>query len=115
LDSAAAEECLKTVYHEVEDRYYDASFHGIDLKARAKEAKDRITKVHTLSKVYDVIAWMLDGLNDSHTFFYPRFGLTTYSTDGNSASLETGATSLQSGQIRMPSSKGSNRAMNSCL
>jgi carboxyl-terminal processing protease len=67
----AAEECLKKVYHEVEDRYYDASFHGIDLKARAKEAKDRIAKVHTLSEVYSVIAWMLDGLDDSHTFFLP--------------------------------------------
>jgi len=67
----AAEECVKKVYQAVEDRYYDASFHGIDLKARAKEAKDRIAKVQTLSEGYGVIAWMLDGLNDSHTFFLP--------------------------------------------
>jgi C-terminal processing protease CtpA/Prc len=67
----AAEECVKRVIREVEDRYYDASFHGIDLKARATEAKERIAKVQTLSEVYSVIAWMLDGLNDSHTFFLP--------------------------------------------
>jgi C-terminal processing protease CtpA/Prc len=67
----AAEECIKSVAREVEKRYYDPSLHGVDLKARAKEARERIAKVHSLSEVYGVIAWMLEALNDSHTFFIP--------------------------------------------
>lgn len=67
----AAEECIKTVAREVQERYYDPSLHGVDLKTRAKEARERIAKVHTLSEVYGVIAWMLEALNDSHTFFIP--------------------------------------------
>jgi C-terminal processing protease CtpA/Prc len=67
----AAEECIKTVAREVQERYYDPSLHGADLKDRAKEATERIGKVHTLSEVYGLIAWMLEALNDSHTFFIP--------------------------------------------
>jgi C-terminal processing protease CtpA/Prc len=67
----AAEECVKRVAREVQERYYDPSLHGIDLKTRANEAKERIAKIHTLSEVYLVIEWMLNPLNDSHTFFIP--------------------------------------------
>jgi C-terminal processing protease CtpA/Prc len=67
----AAEECIKRVAREVQERYYDPSLHDIDFKARAKEATERISKVHTLSEVYGLIAWMLEALNDSHTFFIP--------------------------------------------
>ena len=67
----AAEECIKRVAREVQEKYYDPSLHGVDLKTRAKEATERIAKVHTLSEVYGVTAWMLEALNDSHTFFIP--------------------------------------------
>lgn len=51
--------------------YYDRTFHGIDFKARTAEAEDRVKKVATLSDAMGVIAWMLEGLDDSHTFFLP--------------------------------------------
>jgi hypothetical protein len=67
----AAENCIKTVASEVQSRYYDPTLHGVDLKQRVKEATERADAVHTLSEVYGIIAWMLEPLNDSHTFFIP--------------------------------------------
>lgn len=67
----AAESCIRQVASEVQDRYYDPTLHGIDLKQRTTEAIERADKVHTLSEVYGIIAWMLEPLNDSHTFFIP--------------------------------------------
>lgn len=66
-----AEECVKKVEQILKDSYYDPSFHGMDLKARAAEAIDRIHRADTLSETYGIIAWMLEPLNDSHTFFLP--------------------------------------------
>jgi C-terminal processing protease CtpA/Prc len=67
----AAVESLKRIEHILKDRYYDASFHGMDLKARAAEAIDRVDRAETLSETYGIMAWMLEPLNDSHTFFLP--------------------------------------------
>lgn len=62
---------LKDVHDKVEEQYYDAGFHGVDFDGRYKEAIQKIHKVDTVSEAMGVIAWMLDGLNDSHTFFSP--------------------------------------------
>src|SRR5437764_9106447 len=70
-DRDAAEECVKSVLRALEDKYYDPTFHGVDLKSRAKEAIDRVHKTHNLSEVYGVVAWLLEPLNDSHTIFIP--------------------------------------------
>ena len=62
---------LKDVYDKVEKDYYDPAFHGINLDARYKDAQQKIRSAQSLSEAFGDIAWMLDGLNDSHTFFDP--------------------------------------------
>jgi C-terminal processing protease CtpA/Prc len=65
------EQFVKLTRRELEGFYYVPGFHGVDLKARSKEAIDRIEKAESLSDAYGIIAWMLEPLNDSHTFFLP--------------------------------------------
>jgi C-terminal processing protease CtpA/Prc len=65
------EDWVRQISDALRDDYYDRTFHGIDFKVRSAEAEDRVKKVATLSDAMGVIAWMLEGLNDSHTFFLP--------------------------------------------
>jgi len=51
--------------------YYDPTFHGQDMKARFKEAEDRIQKVQHMDGALGAIAGALAYLDDSHTFFLP--------------------------------------------
>src|ERR1700758_3022143 len=62
---------LKDVHDKVAKEYYDATFHGMDFEGRYKEATQRIQKAESFSDAMGVIAWFLDGLNDSHTIFLP--------------------------------------------
>jgi carboxyl-terminal processing protease len=66
-----AKQWVHTVADKLREWYYDPDYHGVDLKAREKQAEDKVKEVPTLSDVYGVIAWMLEPLNDSHTFFLP--------------------------------------------
>jgi C-terminal processing protease CtpA/Prc len=62
---------LHDVYDKVEKDYYDPTYHNLSLDARYKEARQKIAGAPSLSDAFGIIAWMLDGLNDSHTFFGP--------------------------------------------
>lgn len=62
---------LKDVDDKVTKEYYDLNYHGLNLGARYQEAEQRIAKAQSLSEAFGVIAWFLDILNDSHTFFVP--------------------------------------------
>ena len=62
---------LKDVDEKVSKEYYDATYHGLNLDARYKEAEQKISEAQSLSDAFGVIAWFLDALNDSHTFFVP--------------------------------------------
>jgi C-terminal processing protease CtpA/Prc len=62
---------LKNTIDTVKKHYYDKSYHGVDLDLRFKQAEEKIRQSQTLSDAFGVIAWALDGLNDSHTFFEP--------------------------------------------
>ena len=64
-------EMLKDVYEKVEKDYYDPAFHGVNLDSRYKDAQQKIRAAQSLSEAFGDIAWMLDGLNDTHTFFDP--------------------------------------------
>src|ERR1700722_5721225 len=55
----------------VKKQYYDEKFHGIDLDSRRQEAEKRIHSSKSFSEALGVVAWDLDALNDSHTFFIP--------------------------------------------
>ncbi len=62
---------LKETADTVRKQYYDATYHGVNFEARYSQAEQRIREVPTLSEAFGAIAAMLDGLNDSHTFFLP--------------------------------------------
>lgn len=62
---------LHQVRDSIEKNYYDPSFHGFDLTARFEEAEKKLDDVPDLSTGLGVIAWAVEGLNDSHTVFIP--------------------------------------------
>jgi len=62
---------LQDTAAKVRQEYYDPTFHAVDFEARYKDAQLKIRNAQTLSEAFGVIAWMLDGLNDSHTMFLP--------------------------------------------
>ena len=62
---------LKDANDTIKKQYYDPKFHGINLDNRMKEAEKRIRESKSLSDAFGVIAWSLEALDDSHTFFIP--------------------------------------------
>ena len=71
LQRDQALQMLSDVHDKVYKEYYDPTFHGVDFESRYREAVQKIHKAETVSDALGIIAWMLDGLNDSHTFFLP--------------------------------------------
>jgi C-terminal processing protease CtpA/Prc len=71
---------LQNIKEDIEQNYYDKSFHGIDLDARFKAAADRIKKMDTNWQIYRVIGQLVLDFDDSHTTFYPpeRFKRVEY-------------------------------------
>lgn len=55
----------------VKQHYYDSKNHGIDLDARYRTYKDKLSNTGTLGEAFRTVAAYLSGLNDSHTFFIP--------------------------------------------
>jgi carboxyl-terminal processing protease len=62
---------LDVVSKDVRKHYYDPALHGLDWDARVAEAKNKIKQQTSLGMAFAYVAWVLDGLNDSHTFFLP--------------------------------------------
>jgi C-terminal processing protease CtpA/Prc len=71
LDRARAQNMLQVVADEVRKHYYDPKLHGLNWDAKVAEAKQRIEKTNSMNMALSEIAALLDGLNDSHTFFLP--------------------------------------------
>lgn len=71
LERARALEILQVTTSEVKKHYYEPKFHGVDLDAKAADAKRQIEKATSFNMAMSLVAWVLDGLNDSHTFFLP--------------------------------------------
>jgi C-terminal processing protease CtpA/Prc len=62
---------LRNANDTVKKQYYDQKFHGVDLESRGKEAERKIRDAKSFSEALGLVAWNLDALNDSHTFFIP--------------------------------------------
>jgi C-terminal processing protease CtpA/Prc len=62
---------LKETEKDVQNHYYDATFHGVDMTARFRAAEANIEVVHSYREAIGQIEWVLQGLNDSHTVFIP--------------------------------------------
>jgi carboxyl-terminal processing protease len=71
LEREERQAMLVTVYDDIRKNYYDPKFHGLDWKARYEDAKDKVAKANTKAEANLQIAAMLEGLNDSHTHFFP--------------------------------------------
>ena len=71
IQKGRARQMLKDLADGVRKNYYDPKFHGVDLEARIKTAEERIGDAAGLGQAFAAIADVLDGLNDSHTFFVP--------------------------------------------
>ena len=71
---------LRDLQDGLKKHYYDASYHGVDMDARFKDADEKIQKSANLGQALTVIGASLDALNDSHTFFEPPPRTTRRST-----------------------------------
>ncbi len=66
-----AEDILDHVADDVAKHYYDPKLHGIDWGAKFRETKKKIEDATSSNLAFANIAAMLDGLDDSHTYFIP--------------------------------------------
>lgn len=71
LDRERANGMLDVIKDEIKKSYYDPAFHGVDVEARFKLAKEKIKQVTSLGQAFSTIAQALLEFNDSHTFFIP--------------------------------------------
>lgn len=74
LDSfqvARAHMMLRTIYDEIKKKYYDPTFHGVDLEGMYAKADAAIDKSATNTDAFFLIATFVSTLHDSHTFFIP--------------------------------------------
>jgi C-terminal processing protease CtpA/Prc len=59
---------LGDVVQDVKSNYYDPKYHGVDLDALFKEARERVNAAKTYNQALAIVAWVLRKLDDSHTF-----------------------------------------------
>ena len=62
---------LDQVESDIARHYYDANYHGVDLKAVFKEASEKLKKAQSNGQIMGIIAQATLSLEDSHTFFLP--------------------------------------------
>jgi len=65
------ETVLADVVQDVKSNYYDPKYHGVDLDALLKEAKERVRAAKTYNQALAIVAWVLRHLDDSHTYLVP--------------------------------------------
>lgn len=70
-ERATVRAMLSDIKDDIKNNYYDPKFHGVDIDARYSETADRISKATSLNQAFGMIAWFMEGLQDSHTAFIP--------------------------------------------
>ena len=70
---------LKNLRAEVKKNYFDENFKGVDMETRFSQAEEKIRAATSSGQARSAVAWALDGLNDSHTFFIPPTSTAKYS------------------------------------
>jgi C-terminal processing protease CtpA/Prc len=71
VEQEQARAILRQVQETIEKRYYDPSFRGVDFRGRFASADKQIGDQASLLGGLAVVAWAVEGLNDSHTSFIP--------------------------------------------
>ena len=62
---------LKNIKSEIQKKYYDPKYRGVDLDALFKEADEILKKAESPGQIFGTIAITVLKLDDSHTFFIP--------------------------------------------
>jgi len=62
---------LRAARKDLEQHYYDTTFHGVNLASHWDSAETRIRAAQSTNQMFGIIAWALMGLEDSHTLFLP--------------------------------------------
>lgn len=70
-DRARGRTMLRQVRAQIEARYYDPTFNGVDLDAREAHADSIIQQATSLGEMLAAIAALTMEMGDSHTFFIP--------------------------------------------
>jgi C-terminal processing protease CtpA/Prc len=78
LDRDRANVMLHSITKDVKKHYYDEKLNGADFDGRIRDAEERIKKATSVSQTMSIIAWTLDVLGDSHTYFVPPARSTRY-------------------------------------
>jgi C-terminal processing protease CtpA/Prc len=76
-DRSHAYTMLRDVQKQIEEKYFDPSYKGVDLGANAEVAKARISKATSIGETLAAIAQFVLELDDSHTFFVPPWQTAT--------------------------------------
>jgi C-terminal processing protease CtpA/Prc len=77
-DRSHAFTMLRDVQKQIEEKYFDPSYKGVDLNANAEVAKARIAKATSSGETLAAIAQFVLELDDSHTFFVPPRQTATF-------------------------------------
>jgi carboxyl-terminal processing protease len=80
FERGRVKDMLHAIADDVRKDYYDPKLHGFDFDGRVREAEAKISEADSLGRAFRYLAWALDGLNDSHTYFVPpaRINRTDY-------------------------------------
>jgi C-terminal processing protease CtpA/Prc len=70
-DRGIALTMLREIERDLEKNYYDPSFHGVDLKSRARDAELRLRTTGSFNDAIATLADLVMQLDDSHTTFVP--------------------------------------------
>jgi C-terminal processing protease CtpA/Prc len=71
LDRERGALMLHGVRNDLEKRYYDSTFHGLNLAALFDSAEADVRSAQSNSDIFGIIAGVLVRLDDSHTWFLP--------------------------------------------
>src|ERR1700739_472831 len=64
-------EMLHSIQNDLDIKYFDPTFHGVDMKGRFLDAETRILNSKSYREAIESLEWVLEGLDDSHTFLIP--------------------------------------------
>jgi carboxyl-terminal processing protease len=70
-DRTRGKTMLRVIKKELQNRYYEPTFHGVDLEARFLKAEQDIERATSVGHMFGIIAQAVIDLGDSHTRFVP--------------------------------------------
>ena len=66
-----ARRILRTIKDDLQQKYYDPTYHGLDLDAHFQAAEEKLTQAQSTGQLWGIIGQTVVALNDSHTVFVP--------------------------------------------